>query len=298
MQIIEETRRLQERADHARAAGRRIALVPTMGALHEGHLSLVDAARAKADEVWVTIFVNPTQFGADEDLDQYPRPREDDLGLCRERGVEVVFAPGPQFYAEGHQTWVEVADLTRPLCGEGRPGHFRGVTTVVTKLFLAAKPHLAVFGEKDFQQLAALRRMVRDLNFDIEVVGAPIVRESDGVALSSRNRLLRDDARRQAPALVRSLDVAERLVRDGLRNPSQLLERVRAELAHADLGFVEYADLRNPESLAPTHGSLSGATLLALAVRFPSAAGGEGATVRLIDNRILYAPAASEEPPR
>ncbi len=297
MQVIEETRRLQERADRVRGEGRTIGLVPTMGALHEGHLSLVDAARSKADEVWVTIFVNPTQFGPDEDLDRYPRPRDADLRLCRARGVDLVFAPDASFYAGGHETWVDVADLTRPLCGAGRPGHFRGVTTVVTKLFLAAKPHVAVFGEKDFQQLAALRRMARDLNFDVEVVGAPIVREPDGVALSSRNLLLRSDARAQAPALVRSLDVAERLVRDGMRSREEILARVRAELARADLGCVEYAELREPEGLAPAPDLLSGPTLLALAVHFPASAG-EGATVRLIDNRVLYATNPSQETPR
>jgi pantoate--beta-alanine ligase len=299
MQVVEETRRLQERADQVRVAGRRIALVPTMGALHAGHLALVDAARAKADEVWVTIFVNPTQFGPNEDLERYPRPREADLALCRQRGVDLVFAPSePGFYAPGHQTWVQVSDLTQPLCGQGRPGHFRGVTTVVTKLFLAAKPHVAVFGEKDFQQLAVLRRMTRDLNFDVEVVGAPIVREDDGVALSSRNRHLAPEARSQARVLVGSLDVAERAVREGVSRGSEILARVRAELARAPLACVEYAELRDPDSLETCPEALSGPALLALSADFPSAEGGEGARVRLIDNRVLYPHPHRQEPPR
>jgi len=289
MQVIETSQELQARADALRARGRRIALVPTLGALHQGHLALVDAARAKADEVWVSIFVNPTQFGPSEDLGRYPRPRAEDLRLCRERGVQVVFAPREDaFYAEGHETWVEVAGLSRPLCGAGRPGHFRGVTTVVAKLLLAAKPHVAVFGEKDFQQLAVVRRMVRDLGFDVEIVGVPTVREPDGLALSSRNRHLGPEARRQARALARSLDVAERAVRDGLRDTSAILARVRAELARAPLAWVEYAELRDPESLEPAPRELSRPALLALAVHFPSVAGGEGARVRLIDNRVLY----------
>lgn len=285
MQVIGETRRLQERADEARRAGRRIALVPTMGALHAGHLSLVDAARAKSDEVWVSIFVNPAQFGPGEDLDQYPRPREEDLEQCRSRGVDVVFAPSEAFYADGHQTWVEATDLTRPLCGGGRPGHFRGVTTVVTKLLLAAKPHVAVFGEKDWQQLATLRRMARDLNFDVEIVGAPIVREPDGLALSSRNRHLAPEARREALVLVSALDVAERAVRDGECSRSLIQARVRTELARAPHAVVEYAELRDPETLEPAAQSLRRPVLLALAVRFPAAT---GATVRLIDNRVLH----------
>lgn len=284
MQVIHETRRLQERSDEARRAGRRIALVPTMGALHAGHLSLVDTARAKADEVWVSIFVNPTQFGPGEDLDRYPRPREEDLEQCRSRGVDVVFAPREGFYADGHQTWVEATELTRPLCGEGRPGHFRGVTTVVTKLFLAAKPHVAVFGEKDWQQLATLRRMVRDLNFDVEIVGAQIVREADGLALSSRNRRLAPEARREARVLVSALDVAERAVRDGECRCGEIQVRVRAELARAQHGFVEYAELRDPETLEPAAERFDGPVLLALAVRFPASG---GSTVRLIDNRVL-----------
>jgi pantoate--beta-alanine ligase len=296
MQLVTHTRELQGRADALRAEGRRIALVPTMGALHEGHLALVDAARAKADAVWVSIFVNPTQFGPGEDFGRYPRPHDADLARCRERGVDLAFAPREDFYAPGHQTWVEVAELSRPLCGASRPGHFRGVATVVTKLLLAAKPHVAVFGEKDFQQLALIRRLVRDLNLDVEVVGVPTVREADGLALSSRNLLLAPESRAQAVALSRALDAAERAIAGGERAAGALLARVRAELARAPLGRVDYAELRDPETLTPAPDRLAGPALLALAVRFPAAAG-DGETVRLIDSRVLR-PAREVEAPR
>ncbi len=295
MEVVESVEALQAWADATRAAGERIALVPTMGALHEGHLSLVDLARRRADRVVVSIFVNPTQFGPGEDLDRYPRTLEADLEACRARGVDVVFAPSAQaMYPAGAQTWVEVTELSRPLCGAGRPGHFLGVTTVVSKLLLAAKPHVAVFGEKDFQQLAVIRRLVRDLGFDVQIAGAPIAREGDGVARSSRNRNLSPEARRQAPALVHALQVAERCVRDGVLKTREILERVRRELATAGLAWVEYAELRDPDSLEPVRGELSGPTLLALAVHFPACQAGE--SVRLIDNRVLL-PLFSEEPP-
>jgi pantoate--beta-alanine ligase len=297
MQVIGHTQELQARADAARAAGRRIGLVPTMGALHQGHLALVDAARAKTDLVWVSIFVNPTQFGPGEDLARYPRPRAADLELCRERGVDAVFAPAEGgFYAPGHQTWVEVEALARPLCGARRPGHFRGVATVVTKLLLAAKPHVAVFGEKDFQQLVLIRRLVRDLNLDVEIMGVPTLREADGLACSSRNRLLAPEARRQAVALPRALEAAARALDEGVRDADALLARVRAELAQAGLGRIDYAELRDPETLEPAPARLAGPALLALAVDFPAATGGDGARVRLIDNRVLHPPLQPEDP--
>ncbi|MFP6640357.1 MAG: pantoate--beta-alanine ligase, partial [Myxococcota bacterium] len=172
--IIRTVRALQAESDRLRAEGKRIALVPTMGALHEGHLSLVREARARADVVFLSIFVNPTQFNDPRDFDAYPATLERDLELAAEHGVDVVFAPGvAELYPEDAQTWVDVSDLSEPLCGASRPNHFRGVTTVVSKLFLAARPHVAIFGEKDFQQLVVIRRMQRDLGFGIEVVAAP-----------------------------------------------------------------------------------------------------------------------------
>ena len=298
MRMVESSRELQRLSDAERAAGRRIALVPTMGALHGGHLSLVSEARKRADRVWVSIFVNPTQFNEGGDFDGYPRPLEDDLARCSEAGVDLVFHPDvDELYPKGSQTWVEVEELTRPLCGATRPGHFRGVTSVVTRLLLAAKPHLAVFGQKDFQQLAVIRRMVRDLGFDLEVVAAPILREPDGLAYSSRNVRLSRAARKQALVLVRALDAAEQAAGEGERNGGRLLERVRAELCRASLARVDYAELRDPETLEPAPDILTGPTLLALAVCFPpegeSVAAAEerrGQVVRLIDNRVLLSP--------
>ena len=288
MQIIRTTRELQELADRERAAGAILALVPTMGALHPGHLSLVEEARRRADRVWVSIFVNPTQFNNPADFDGYPRSFEDDAEKCREAGVDVIFAPTPdQLYPLDAQTGVEVGALSEPLCGATRPGHFRGVTTVVSKLFLAAKPHVAVFGEKDFQQLAVIRRMARDLCFDVEVVGAPILREPDGLALSSRNVRLGPQARRESLALVRALDAAEKRVAEGERSRDAVLEAVREQLATASLAKVDYAELRNPVTLEDSPPELEGDALLALAVHFSPDPDGQGSDVRLIDNRVL-----------
>jgi pantoate--beta-alanine ligase len=290
MRIIHTVRELQQLADAERAAGLRLALVPTMGALHAGHVSLVRAARRRADRVWVSIFVNPTQFNDPEDLEKYPSVMERDLEACREAGVDVVFAPdAAEMYPSDAQTWVDVSELTKPLCGADRPGHFRGVTTIVSKLFLAAKPHVAVFGEKDFQQLAVIRRMVRDLGFDVEIVGAPIVREPDGVALSSRNVNLDPEARRQALVLVRALDACELAVEAGERRAAALLHLARLEIAKAPRACIDYVELREPDSLAPAPENLAGPALLALAVGFGPAEDGDGPTVRLIDNRVLEA---------
>lgn len=287
MQLIETVRALQERSEAERAAGRRIALVPTMGALHAGHLALLEEARRRADRVWVSIFVNPTQFDDPADLARYPRSFEADLDACRAAGAALVFAPASaEMYPDGMQTAIEVGELSWPLCGATRSGHFRAVGTIVAKLLLAAKPHVAVFGEKDFQQLAVIRRMVRDLNFDVEIVGAPIVRDADGLALSSRNRRLDAEARRQATALVQALDAAEAAASDGVRDAARLLSAVRAEIARAPRAELEYAELRDPETLRPAPAQLGGPTLLALAVHMRLADGG-AERVRLIDNRVL-----------
>src|SRR5262245_7208837 len=199
--VIRTVAELQRWSDAARASGRRIALVPTMGALHEGHLSLVRVGYRHADRVIVSIFVNPTQFGPTEDFARYPRDLAADVAQLRKVGTDVVYAPTvEEVYPAGDATWVGVERLTAHLCGRSRPGHFRGVTTVVARLFLAARPHVALFGEKDYQQLAVIRRMTRDLGFGVEVLGAPIVREPDGLAMSSRNAFLSGRARQQATA--------------------------------------------------------------------------------------------------
>ena len=290
--VIETSEALRAEADRLRAAGRRIAIVPTMGALHPGHLSLVKVAREHADVVWVSIFVNPTQFNEASDFEAYPVDLSRDLSLCAEHGVDAVFTPGvADLYPEGADTWVEVEELAGPLCGRTRPGHFRGVTTVVSKLFLAAKPHVAVFGEKDYQQLAVIRRMNRDLGFGIDVLGGPIVREPDGLALSSRNVHLGPQAREQALVLVQSLEAAERALANGEVSRDALLAAVRETIAQASLASIDYAEFRDPESLEESPDRLAGPALLALAVQFRADKSGQGAPVRLIDNRVLVPPA-------
>jgi pantoate--beta-alanine ligase len=299
MRRIDTIRELQAWSDAERAAGRRVALVPTMGALHAGHLALVAEARRRAERVVVSVFVNPTQFNDPRDLAAYPRTLEADLEACRAAGVDVVFAPdASEMYPEGAQSSVEVSELSKPLCGRTRPGHFRGVATVVTKLLLAAKPHVAVFGEKDFQQLALIRRMVRDLRFDVEIAGLPTVREPDGLAMSSRNRNLDADARRQALVVPRALDAAEAAVRAGERDAARLLAEVAREIAKAPRAEIDYAELRDPSSLAPAPPLLRGPTLLALAVFMRPPEGGAGVSVRLIDNRVLPAGPHEQESPR
>jgi pantoate--beta-alanine ligase len=214
-----------------------------------------------------------------------------DAESCRAAGVDVIFAPTPdQLYPNGAQTWVEVGDLAAPLCGASRPGHFRGVTTVVSKLFLAARPHVAVFGEKDFQQLAVIRRMTRDMGFGIEIVGGPTLREEDGLAMSSRNVRLGPSARKQAQVIIRAIRQAERNIAGGERSTASLLEAVHKTIEEASLASVDYAELRDPESLTEAPEQLVGPTLLALAVNFAPDPDGQGAAVRLIDNRVLLQP--------
>ncbi|MCP4907331.1 MAG: pantoate--beta-alanine ligase [bacterium] len=296
MLTIESRRELQAWSDGERAAGRCVALVPTMGALHAGHLSLVETARLRADRVVVSIFVNPTQFNDSKDFDAYPRPMEVDLAACRSAGVDVVWAPrAEELYPAGAASWVDVEGLSEPLCGGNRPGHFRGVTTVVTKLFLAARPHVAVFGEKDFQQLTVIRRMAEDLGFGIEILGAPTLRESDGLALSSRNVHLGAKAREQAIRIFESLALAESLLARGERSTATILEAVHKKLGEATLASIDYAELRDPASLELIAEAVEGPTLLAIALQFEpdrsvgrdAAEGLRGERVRLIDNRVL-----------
>ena len=288
MRVIETVAELQALADRERAAGAKIALVPTMGAIHAGHLALVCEARKRADRVWVSIFVNPTQFEDAAELGNYPRTREADLQRCRDAGVDAVFAPEcDEMAPPASQTWIEVGEAARPLCGRSRPGHFRAVATIVAKLLLAAKPHLAVFGEKDYQQLTVIRSMVRDLGFDVEIVAVPIVRETDGLALWSRNIHLHPEARRQAVALVRALDAAEGAVASGEHDSARLLQLATAEIDQAPLARIDYVELCDADSLGPVGEKLADSALLALAVRFDSPDRGAREAVRLIDIRVL-----------
>ncbi len=264
-----------------RKAGRSVGLVPTMGALHEGHLSLIRRAREENDVVVVSVFVNPTQFGPQEDYSRYPRDLSRDTALAVEAGADLVFAPAAEeMYLPGHSTWVEVEGLTDGLCGASRPGHFRGVCTVVTKLFALCRPDRAYFGQKDAQQLAVIRRMERDLNLGVDVVSCAIVREDDGLALSSRNVYLTPEERAQAVVLSRSLRAAEQLVAEGEHRAKAIEATVRQVLAEATLGEVDYVALVDAEELTPVE-VIAGEVLLALAVRF-------GGT-RLIDNTVLRA---------
>ncbi|MBN2419391.1 MAG: pantoate--beta-alanine ligase, partial [Deltaproteobacteria bacterium] len=199
MEIIETVGRMQERAEEIRLSQKKIGLFPTLGFLHEGHLELIKQGREKADILVMSLFVNPTQFGPNEDFDKYPRDIEGDIKKAKNGGVDIVFLPSPgEMYPDGFQSSVKVKTITNFLCGSSRPGHFEGVTTVVAKLFNIIKPHFALFGQKDFQQLAVIKRMVKDLNFDIEIVAVPTVRESDGLAMSSRNKYLNPEERKSA----------------------------------------------------------------------------------------------------
>jgi pantoate--beta-alanine ligase len=279
MQTITQPGPMQAWADGTRAAGLRVALVPTMGALHDGHLALVAAARRRAERIVVSIFVNPIQFDRRDDFERYPRTLDDDTACCARAGVDVVFAPAPGvMYPEGFRTSVDVTGLTAPLCGRGRPGHFRGVTTVVSKLFHCVRPHVAVFGEKDYQQLAVVRRMTADLDFGIEIVAVPTVREADGLALSSRNRLLGPADRAAACCVPRALAGAAAAVVAGERRPGAIVARAAAEIAAEPRARLEYAELCDPRTLEEV-AEVAAPTLLAVAVWV----GG----VRLIDNRLL-----------
>ncbi|NOT54632.1 MAG: pantoate--beta-alanine ligase [Deltaproteobacteria bacterium] len=279
MEIINHIRDMQRWSETQRVAGKKIAFVPTMGYLHEGHISLVHEAKKQGDVVVVSIFVNPMQFNQQSDFDKYPRKDEQDRRMLEEVGTEVLFYPtAPEIYPEGFQTAVEVSTVTEPLCGAFRPGHFRGVATVVAKLFNIVKPHVAIFGQKDFQQCVVIQQMVKDLNFDLEILPMPTIRESDGLAMSSRNARLNPAERDTSLSIARALNHAQKLVTTGERRAEVILKAVQEILTREGGVRVEYASLCHPETLAEVT-QLSGPTLLAIAAWV-----GE---VRLIDNRVL-----------
>jgi pantoate--beta-alanine ligase len=278
-EVVREPAEMRARAEDQRRDGRRLCLVPTMGYLHAGHVSLLETGRGMADVLVMSLFVNPTQFGPGEDLARYPRDEAGDLEKARAAGVDLVFAPdAAAMYPPGYQTTVEVRELAAPLCGRSRPGHFTGVASVVSKLFHVTLPHVAVFGQKDYQQLAVIRRMVRDLDFGIEIVGRPIVREPDGLALSSRNAYLSPEERAQATCLSRGLRAAEARFASGERRASALVAAARAPIEQAPLARIEYVEMRDGETLAEIDAAAAPA-VLAMAVFF-------GRT-RLIDNTLL-----------
>ena len=279
MKEIHQVEELQEWIRQEQQAGCNRVLVPTMGGLHEGHLSLVDIAREQAAEgetVALSLFVNPTQFGPGEDLDAYPRTLERDRQLCEERGVDLLFVPdADEMYEEDASVRVSEQTLSQGMCGRSRPGHFDGVCTVVSKLFNLFCPRVAVFGEKDFQQLAVIRRMVRDMNYAIEIIGGPIVREEDGLAMSTRNQYLDEEERQQAVCLNQALNQAGQSLDDGERDAGRIREQLRQAIESASLARIDYVETVDPDTLQEV-GEVEKSLLMALAVFF-----GE---TRLIDN--------------
>ena len=281
MKLIKTVAELREEVSLAKSKGETIGLVPTMGALHEGHASLIKAANMENDCVIVSVFVNPTQFAPNEDLDAYPRTLDADCILAQEMGADIVFAPTPkEMYPSEDDTWVEVTgDITKVLCGRSRPIHFRGVTTVVTKLFNLAQPDRAYFGQKDAQQVEVLKRMVKDLFFNIQLRIMPIVREKDGLAKSSRNTYLSNEERSAALVLNSSLKTAQKLYETGERNKDALISSVIAGIKEEPLSNIDYVEIYALPELKPVTNPLQGSNLLAVAVKF--------GTTRLIDNVVL-----------
>jgi pantoate--beta-alanine ligase len=275
---IEEVRSL---VSNARSEGSKIGLVPTMGALHIGHISLIEAADKDCDFVAVSIFVNPTQFGPGEDFEKYPRPLEADLEICRKAHVDVVFAPEPrQMYPAKNITWVNVEKLTEPLCGRSRPGHFRGVTTVCAKLFNIVAPDAAYFGQKDAQQAIVIKRMVADLNMPLEIVICPTVREPNGLAVSSRNQYLSEQQKKDAANIYKSLQTCRRLIDAGTTETRQIIAEMQKILQQIPSGQIEYISIVDAETLESIE-IIVGEVLAAVAVRI--------GTTRLIDNILVDA---------
>ncbi len=279
MKVIRKILEMQRKAEKWRKEGKIIAFVPTMGYLHEGHLSLVKIARKKGDIVVVSIFVNPIQFGPSEDYRIYPRDEERDLKLLKKEKTDVVFIPSvEEMYPEGYQTYVEVSELSKHLCGRSRPGHFKGVCTVVTKLFNIVKPHLAIFGEKDYQQLKIIERMVSDLNMDVKIIPGPLIRESDGLAMSSRNVYLSPDERKSALSLHKALLKVKEMVEEGERNSEVLIRKAEEIIASSPHTKIDYIEIVHPETLEPLK-VIEKTAIIALAVFVGKA--------RLIDNMKL-----------
>jgi pantoate--beta-alanine ligase len=279
MKVIRSIKEMQAFSEYIRNSGKKIAFVPTMGYFHEGHLSLMREGRQRGDCVVISIYVNPTQFGPNEDFEKYPRDFERDKGLAEGVGVDVIFYPeDKEMYPANYQTYVSVEKVTQNLCGISRPGHFRGVTTVCAKLFNIVKPHYAIFGKKDFQQLVSIKRMVQDLDMDLEVIGMTIVRESDGLAMSSRNVYLKDNERESALSLSRSLKLAKQMYDKGGRDALRILEEVKKFIEDHPFSRIDYAKICNTKTLQDID-FLDGESVLALAVKINK--------TRLIDNYVF-----------
>jgi len=279
MNTIQSVSDMQQWACATREAGKKIAFVPTMGFLHEGHVALMREGKGRGDYLVVSIFVNPTQFGVGEDYEDYPRDLEGDTEKVSSAGGDIIFAPSAkEMYPSGYQTFVAVEKVTQNLCGASRPTHFQGVTTVVAKLFNIVKPHVAIFGEKDYQQLVTIRQMTRDLNFDIEIIGMPTIREQDGLAMSSRNKYLSSEERKQALCLVSALNQVEKLFQRGEKNSKKLIARAAEIIRVQPAAAIDYVKVCHPETIEDLEW-IDDRALMALAVKI-------GKT-RLIDNRVL-----------
>ena len=277
--VVDNIKDMQALSNSIKKEGRIISFVPTMGALHEGHLSLMRAAKDKGDFVVVSIFVNPTQFGPDEDFNKYTRDLDGDIRKISEIGVDAVFFPDvKEIYPEGFETYVEVEELQKPLCGQFRPGHFKGVATVVLKLFNIVKPDIAIFGEKDYQQLLVIKKMVRDLHLEVEIIAMPIIREEDGLALSSRNAYLSNEDRARALALSESLREIEKKYKEGNKNINDLVRLGVNILNESLINDIDYFEIRNGRSLESEKEAQPG-DVVAIAAKVGNA--------RLIDNTKL-----------
>ncbi len=279
MEVIESIDAMQKKCEGLRLSGKTVALVPTMGFFHEGHLELMRVGKQRADKLIISIFVNPIQFGPSEDYEAYPSDMEGDLSKAQEVGVDFVFAPpAEEMYPEAFQTNISVEKVTKYLCGISRPGHFDGVTTVVAKLFNITKPHLAIFGKKDYQQLTTINRMVKDLNMDIKIVGVSTVREPDGLAMSSRNSYLGPEERKSALCLKKSLDLVDDMVSKGEKDVKKIKVAVEKLILGHPFTEIDYIAVCHPTTLEAIE-TVEGESVLALAVRVGKA--------RLIDNRLI-----------
>lgn len=281
MEVARTIQSIRKLVKAARAKGRTIGFVPTMGALHIGHISLIEAAAHQTDFIIVSIFVNPTQFGPSEDFEKYPRPFDKDLEICKKHGVDVVFAPMlKEMYAKENLTWVNVEKLTEPLCGQFRPGHFRGVTTVCAKLFNIVAPDVAFFGQKDAQQAIVIKRMVADLNMPLEIVICPTIREPDGLAVSSRNQYLTEKQRKDAALIYKSLQKCREMIEAGVTDNKKIIDQMRKILNQIPSAKIEYISIVNAETLESID-QVAGKVLVAIAIKVGS--------TRLIDNILVDA---------
>lgn len=279
MKTIELTLEMQKYSEGLRCERGKIAFVPTMGYFHEGHIELMRQAKKMSDCVVVSIYVNPTQFGPKEDLSRYPRDFERDSKMAEEAGVDVIFfPPNTEMYPEGYQTYVNVEEVTKNLCGLSRPGHFRGVTTVCAKLFNIVKPHIAVFGKKDYQQYVAIKKMVTDLNMDLDIIGLPTVREADGLAMSSRNVYLKDNERSSGLSLIASLRLAQKLYDQGERSAAKIISEARQLIQNAPYTDIDYIKICDTGTMKDIE-KIEKNALIALAVKVSQ--------TRLIDNHVF-----------